>query len=91
MPNAKTKATRTLRNPIEAAQAKLAETYQKQYAKLTAKVARLEVELNTRDIALSKANDAYEKALADLAEARLQLDEVRTAALQFAPIDEADE
>ena len=91
MPNAKTKAARTLRNPIEAAQAKLAETYQKQYAKLTAKVARLEVELNTRDIALSKASDAYNKALADLADARRQLDEIRTAALQFAPVDEDNE
>ena len=91
MPNAKTKATRNLRSPIEAAQAKLAETYQKQYAKLTAKVARLEEELATRDNALYKANAAYEKALADLADARVQLDEVRTAALQFAPVDEAVE
>lgn len=91
MPNAKTKATRNLRSPIEAAQAKLAETYQKQYAKLTAKVARLEEELATRDNALYKANAAYEKALADLADARVQLDEVRTAALQFAPVDEAGE
>ena len=91
MPNAKTKAARTVRSPIEAAQAKLQETYQKQYAKLTAKVARLEAERNTRDIALSKASDAYEKALADLANARSQLDEVRTAALQFAPVDEDNE
>ena len=91
MPNAKTKAARTVRNPIEAAQAKLAETYQKQYARLTAKVARLETELNTRDIALSKASDAYNKAVEDLADARRQLDEIRTAALQFAPIDEAGE
>ena len=91
MPNAKTKAARTVRNPIEAAQAKLQETYQKQYAKLTVKVARLEEELNNRDIALSKASDAYEKALADLADARVQLDEIRTAALQFAPVDEDNE
>ena len=91
MPNAKTKAARTVRSPIEAAQAKLAETYQKQYAKLTVKVARLEEELATRGNTLTKANDAYHKAVEDLADATLQLDEIRTAALQFAPIDEAGE
>ena len=91
MPNAKTKAARTMRSPIEAAQAKLAETYQKQYAKLTVKVARLEEELATRSNTLNKANAAYEKALADLADTRVQLDEIRTAALQFAPVDEDNE
>ena len=91
MPNAKTKAARTMRSPIEAAQAKLQETYQKQYAKLTVKVARLEEELTTRDNTVAKANAAYERALEDLADARIQLDEIRTAALQFAPVDEDNE
>ena len=91
MPNAKTKAARTVRNPIEAAQAKLAETYQKQHEKLKTKVARLEEELATRSNTLNKANAAYEKALSDLADTRVQLDEIRTAALQFAPVDEGNE
>ena len=79
MPNAKTKATRNLRSPIEAARAHPRETYEKQHAKAQAKVARLEVELNNRDIALSKANAAYEKALSDLADARVQLSEIEDA------------
>ena len=91
MPNAKTKAARTVRNPIEAAQAKLQETYQKQYAKLTVKIARLGEELATRGNTLTKAEDAYHKAAEDLANAKSQLDEIRTAALQFAPVDEDNE
>ena len=82
MPNAKTKAetnARNLRSPIEAAKAKLAETYQKQHEKLKAKAARLEVKLTTRDNALSKANDAYNKALADLMDARIQLADIEDA------------
>ena len=82
MPNAKTKAetnARNLRSPIVAAKAKVAETYQKQHEKLKAKAARLEVELATRDNALSKANDAYNKALADLMNARIQLADIEDA------------
>ena len=79
MPNAKTKATRNLRSPIEAAKAKLAETYQKQHEKLNATVARLEEELDTRDNVLNKARIAYEKALSDLADARTQLTEIEVA------------
>ena len=91
MPNAKAKATRNLRSPIEAARAHLRETYEKQHAKAQAKVARLEEELATRGNTLTKANDAYHKAVEELSEATLQLDEIRTAALQFAPVDEDNE
>lgn len=87
MPNAKTKAARTVRNPIEAAQAKLAETYQKQYAKLTVKVARLEEELAARGNTLTKANDAYHKAVEDLSDATLQLDEIESALGLHDPIE----
>ena len=79
MPNAKTKAARTVRNPIEAAKAKLAETYEKQHAKAQAKVARLEEELATRSNTVAKAEAAYEKVLADLADARVQLAEIERA------------
>ena len=91
MPNAKTKAetnTRTLRNPIEAARAHLRETYEKQHAKAQARVARLETELNTRDIALSKAIAAYEKAREDLADATLQLNEIENALELHDPIED---
>ena len=87
MPNAKTKATRNLRSPIEAAKAKLAETYQKQHEKLTAKVARLEEELDTRSKALTKVSAAYEKALSDLADARTQRAEIEDALELHDPIE----
>ena len=79
MPNAKTKATRNLRSPIEAAKARLAETYQKQHEKLQARAARLEEELATRSNTVAKAEAAYEKVLADLADARVQLAEIERA------------
>ena len=90
MPNAKTKAARTVRNPIEAARARLAETYQKQHEKLKARVARLEEELDTRGNTVAKAEAAYEKALADLADARVQLAEIERALGLREPL-EADE
>ena len=90
MPNAKTKAARTMRSPIEAAQAKLQETYQKQYAKLTVKVARLEEELTTRSNTVAKANAAYERALADLADARVQLSEIEDALKLHDPIEASE-
>ena len=87
MPNAKTKAARTVRNPIEAAKARLAETYQKQHEKAKAKVARLGEELITRDNARYKANAAYEKALADFAAAKIQLAEIEDALELHDPIE----
>ena len=87
MPNAKTKAARTVRNPIEAAKAKLAETYQKQHEKAKAKVARLEDELDTRSNTVAKASAAYEKALSDLADARIQLAEIEDALELHDPIE----
>ena len=79
MPNAKTKAARTTRSPIEAAKARLAETYQKQHEKLQARVARLEEELAARGNTVAKAEAAYEKVLTDLADARVQLAEIERA------------
>ena len=87
MPNAKTKAARNLRSPIEAAKAKLAETYQKQHEKLKARVDRLEDELATRSYTVAKASAAYEKALADLADARVQLAEIEDALGLHDPIE----
>ena len=87
MPNAKTKATRNLRSPIEAAKAKLAETYQKQHEKIKAKIERLEIERTTRDNALTKAEAAYEKVLADLADAQVQLAEIEDALELRDPIE----
>ena len=87
MPNAKTKATRNLRSPIEAARAHLRETYEKQHAKAKAKVARLEEQLAARGNALTKANDAYHKAVEDLSEATLQLTEIENALELHDPIE----
>ena len=91
MPNAKTKAARTVRNPIEAARAHLRETYEKQHAKAKARVARLEEELATRGNTLTKANDAYHKAVEDLSEATLQLAEIENALELRDPVEETGE
>ena len=90
MPNAKTKAARTVRNPIEAARAHLRETYQKQHSKAKAKVARLEEELYTRSNTVAKASAAYEKALSDLAEARVQLAEIEDALELRDPVEASE-